>query len=113
LFLRPGAESVASPLELALQSRRRPPLAQQRFGFAGNFEIHQPELYFRKAKLTAGERAVGLQLCPMQPASHRRHARQIAAMGLEFLETAQGRIEAIGSAAHQKIAVHTAQTQFP
>ncbi|MDT4831904.1 hypothetical protein FQZ97_654350 [compost metagenome] len=100
LLFGPGDEALALLLEEGSQVAGPVALGEQGFLLAADIEIDQRQFDLRQRLLLAEQPAVDLELCPMQLPVVGRHALEVAAVGLHFLQAALRRVVAIGATAY-------------
>jgi hypothetical protein len=112
----PLQECLALRVEKLLQIVGRERLAKRGLFLLVDVEIHQRDVDRRQQARFAQQPAVDFRLCPVQRAVVVGQAREIAAMGLDFLEPVALRIvavgAAVGAAANRQMFVETGQRNF-
>ncbi|WP_377705935.1 hypothetical protein [Pseudoduganella sp. UC29_71] len=112
LLLGPGEETAAMQFKEGTQAVRVGVLCEQRLLLAAHVEVHQCQPHRRQPAREAQQMAVNLQLRPVQLAVVVRHARQVAAEGLDFLQLVLLRVVAVRAAAHVQRAESAGQAYF-
>ena len=104
LLLRPGEEGRAALRQDLVQLVGAEDLPQFNFGLARDIEVDERQGDFGQATAAAEERAVGLQLRPMQLPPVFRDVVRVSADGLDLLQAAAPRVIAVGAAANAQSA---------
>jgi len=100
----PGQVGLAAGRERGFQFLGAQALLQHGLVLCGGVHVHQRQVQPLQAAFTAQQRAVGVQLRPVQRAAVLGHGVGSAADGLDLLQSHRLRVVAVGAAAHAKAA---------
>ncbi|MNH11283.1 hypothetical protein D3C79_707920 [compost metagenome] len=100
LLFGPVQEDRALAVEVLLKLQRTAALFDQGLAVAVDIQVHQGQVDFAELTLLAEQPAIDSGLGPVQLPMIIRLARQVAAVGLDFLQAIELRVIAVGPAAH-------------
>jgi hypothetical protein len=105
LRMRPNEKALAMIREVALQLLGAELFGERRLLFGLDIQVYERKFKVMQTSRRTEQRAIDLQLRPVQPALVGRHARQIAAMSFEFLQPIALAVVAIGAAADAELPI--------
>ena len=111
-LLGPGHEVRTALDQGVFQLGRTAQLLQLGLGLRGHVKVHQRQRYLRQLAAATEQRAIGLQLRPVQLAPVFRDVIRAPANGLDLFQAAVTRVVAVGTAAHAQRADLPFQRHF-